>query len=138
MASIARFTSDRKAAQALRENLRTIPDNRLACRQYRHAWDDHAEFQTHVVKGSRTPHLRLEMSCMRGCGVILREIYIVTRASGIERVQRVTDYSGAKGYLFPGVPRGVKPLTILQQERYRRSMERAAKAKPGQRETAER
>jgi hypothetical protein len=126
------------AAKDLAKRLEEQEDNRLMCRGLRHAWDLEENFHVHEVKGTKTLHLRRTFRCMRDCGVRVIEIFIQTRYNGIERIHRYTDYTGAAGYLMPGVPRGVKPLHIIQQEQYRRAMEQVAGAARGDRERGDR
>lgn len=135
---MAKLIEMKAAERQLTQRLQETGDNRLMCRGMRHAWDLEQDFHVHPVKGTKTIHLRRTFSCMRDCGVRIVETFILTRNQGIERISRNTDYTGAVGYQFPGVPRGVKPLHIIQQEQYRRAMEKVANAQRGQRETAER
>lgn len=121
MAQTARFKNDRQAAANLANALQDIPDNYLDCRQFKHAWRIAEEFVPFTVKGSRITHLRTKLECMRGCGVEGIEIYTVTAARGLDRIKRYVSYANAPGYQLVGIPRGVKPLSIIQEERFRRS-----------------
>ncbi len=137
MSSSKKYDSDSEAREMLQSALQKLPDNRLFCRGLRHAWEVDDNFHAYKQHGSSLIHLRRTFKCMRGCGVRVIEIFVVVK-HGIERTARYTDYSLAEGYLIPGIPRGVKPLTIIQQEQYRRAMEQAANAARGEREHGER
>ncbi len=135
MASV--YDNEAEATQMLAAALHELPENRLFCRGLRHAWDVDEDFHVYKTHGSDLLHLRRTFKCMRECGVRVTEIFINTKR-GIERTSRYMDYSGAEGYQIPGVPRGVKPLSIIQQEQYRRAMEKVAKVARGDREHGER
>jgi hypothetical protein len=122
---MARFATDKQAAENLATALQDIPDIYLDCRQYKHAWTVTEEFIPFTVKGSRVTHLRTSLECLRGCGVISYEVYTVTVARGLERIRRSTSYANAPGYQLHGMPRGVKPLQMLQEERFRRHQEKS-------------
>ena len=126
---MARFKEDKQAAANLANALMDIPDNYLDCRQFKHAWKLVEEFVPFTVKGSRVTHLRNRMECLRGCGVEAYEIYTVTAARGLERIRRGVSYTHAPGYQMPGIPRGVKPLSIIQEERFRRYNENTKRLK---------
>lgn len=130
---------DRKSAHQLATALRDVPDNQLTCRGLRHAWAVDEDFHVYHVeqegRGRQTMHIARKLGCMRGCGCSVLEVYIQTRYGRIERIERITMYP--PGYLIAGVPRGVKPQSIVQQEAYRRSMESTAKAHRGDRASAD-
>lgn len=115
--------------------LRSVSDNRLGCRGMRHAWKISRDFYVYTQvqeKGRKTMHFARDFECMRGCGVTVREVFIQDRFGRIERIKRSTDYPA--GYQLQGVPRGVKPQAIVNQEMFRRAMEKVAGAAPGERE----
>lgn len=127
----------KKARDILTRRLQEMPDNWVNCRDMRHAWAVENDF--HVVtqaqeKGRRTMHVGRDLICMR-CPTVRHEVYIATR-HGLEKISQ--SYSYPEGYCIPGVPRGVKPQAIIQQEQYRRAMEKVAGAARGEREHAER
>jgi hypothetical protein len=111
----------------------------LDCRDpgLRHAWKlvNNMHVVSQTMEGRRKlMHLGRTEECIR-CGCIKEERFLYTK-DGIEKQGQ--SYTYPEGYLMPGIPRGVKPSTIIYQEQFRRSMEEAARATPGQRETAER
>lgn len=129
----------KKARDLLTRRLQEMPENWVNCRDMRHAWavenDFHVVEQKQEKGGRRTMHVGRDLICMR-CPTIRHEVYIVTRYDGLEKVSQ--SYSYPEGYQIPGVPRGVKPQSIIQQEQYRRAMEKVAHAARGEREHAER
>lgn len=119
--------------------LREIDDGQLHCTIYRfHAYQFTGEYRPYnpgETTGVRNivPLLKLEQECMR-CGVIATDTF---DARTMQRVG-VRKYNHPENWMPLGVPKGVKPGVIAQQEAYRRAMQRAGRAAPGQRETAER
>ena len=66
--------------------------------------------------------IRRELTCMR-CQTVRHEHYVHS-TYGLEKTGQ--SYSYPEHYQMKGVPRGVKPSAIIQDEQYRRSMERIA------------
>lgn len=135
-----RYEYDKQAAKALAGALTTLPDQYVACRDLRHAWlkvinDFHVVSSQSAKGGAKAAAIIYrDVQCIR-CETIRHEQYSMTKY-GLEKTHQTYEY--VEGYQIPGVPRGVKPSTIIQQEQYRRAMERVAKAAKGERETAER
>lgn len=134
-----RATRDMTTAhREITKRVKKLSDTFIDCRDpgLRHAWMRENDF--HVVAmqtvGKKIEALGRDEVCMR-CGTVKHEKFIVGR-NGIEKTGQSYEYP--QGYAMPGVPRGVKPSTVIHQEQYRRAMERAAKAEAGQRETADR
>lgn len=120
-----------KAAKELAEALKVLPDNWVVCRDVRHAWSVLNDF--HVV--GTAADIQRELVCMR-CETVRYETYLRQRNGTLEKTGQSYQYPG--GYQIPGVPRGVKPSSIVQQEQYRRAMERVAGAARGEKDVAER
>lgn len=134
-----RYENDKKAAANLATSLKTLPDQFIVCRDVRHAWavltDYHVTPSQH--EGGRKVMLILRvLVCMR-CDTQRHEFYAMGRGyDGLEKTHQ--HYVYPEAYQIPGVPRGVKPSNIIQQESYRRAMEKVAHALPGEREHSER
>lgn len=126
-----RYDSDKQAAALLASALRDLPEKWVICRDVRHAWAVLNDF--HVVGDASD--IQRELVCMR-CETVRFEIYLRQRNGSLEKVSQ--SYAYPEGYQIPGVPRGVKPSSIVQQEQYRRAMIKAAGAAVSDRETAER
>lgn len=129
-------TATTKAVNTLRAGLKKLEDHQLACRDMRHAWaveqDYHVEAGQSV--GKKIQSIKRVLVCMRGCETRRVEHYHATKY-GLDKVAQHYDYPD--GYQIPGVPRGVKPSVVIQQESYRRAMEKIANAAKGETETAE-
>ena len=141
------MTKATEQAKFLVRSLSHLDDQFLDCRDpsLGHDWKKIEDF--HVVPatttGRKTTHVARKFQCKRcsrpNSPTIKTERYIVVRREGAERLERISvGIEYVEGYLLPGVPRGVKPAEIVRAEQYRRAMERAVKAKRGQRATAER
>lgn len=121
MAKTKKYQSDETAAANLANALTQLPDAWVMCRDMRHAWEVLVDFHVTASKG-RTPHeVRRELICAR-CKTVRKEAYHPTRYHGLEKVSQ--HYAYPEDYQITGVPRGVKPSWIIQQEQYRRAMER--------------
>lgn len=129
---MAKYDEGTKAARLLRENLQRLPEQWVQCRDMMHAWAVLNNFHA-VGKITRSSIILRELVCMR-CETVRREEYQLTKI-GLEKVHQA--YSYPTGYQIPGVPRGVKPKAIVQQEQYRRAMEQVANAAVGERETSD-
>ena len=124
------------AAKDLASALTLLPDRWVVCRDVRHAWSVMNDFYITPMatsRGSKITRIDRDLVCMR-CETVRHEIYHHSR-SGMEKVSQGYEYP--EGYQIPGVPRGMKPSAIVQQEQYRRAMERVANAAPGETEKAE-
>lgn len=135
---MAKYATDTAARKTLENALMILPDQYIACRDVRHAWSTENDFHVHKQvqeKGRRTMHIARDLVCMR-CGTLRHEVYIATRDRGLEKTSQTYEYPEL--YAIPGVPRGVKPSAIIQQEAYRRAMEKVAKAARSDRERADR
>ena len=127
MASRKKYDSDEQAAANLATALMGLPDNWVICRDMRHAWDVLVDF--HVTEGTKRviQEVRRELMCLR-CETQRLETYHLGRF-GLEKVAQ--HYRYPEHYQIKGVPRGVKPQSIIQQEQFRRSMERVAESAKG-------
>lgn len=129
-----KYASDTAARKELENALTILPDRYIACRDVRHAWSVENDFHVYrqaQEKGRRTMHIARDLVCMR-CGTLRHEVYIATKDRGLEKIAQSYDYP--EKYAIPGVPRGVKPSAIIQQEAYRRAMEKVAGAARSDRE----
>lgn len=122
-----RYTTDDRAAADLANALMELPDNWVMCRDMRHAWSVLEDFHVHIAQGQKIQELRRVLHCLR-CQTLRIEIYHVGRY-GLDKVRQ--HYTYPDNYQIKGVPRGVKPQSIVQQEQYRRSMERIANSSQG-------
>jgi len=123
-----KYQTDEKAATDLAHALMELPEEWVICRDMRHAWNVLNDF--HVTKSDKrySQEIRRELVCMR-CATVRNETYHHGRF-GLEKVSQ--NYGYPEHYQIKGVPRGVKPQSIVQEEQYRRAMERiAGKAKKG-------
>lgn len=115
-----------QAKRAYAASLRRLRDEQLACRDMRHAWEVDQDF--HVVPSQSAGRrkvlaLRRIWSCSRNCGV--------TKVQNFDVINDVLHFVSSylkypRDYQIPGIPRGVRPSIIVQQEAYRRAMERVA------------
>lgn len=126
MGNLTRYNNP-KDAQILANALQDLPENWLICRDMRHAWEVSQDF--HVVKqtGTKVQHLRRTLSCLR-CETLRNERYIISRY-GVEKEGQ--SYTYPDQYQLEGIPRGVKPSSIVQAEQYRRAMEKVAASQRG-------
>lgn len=136
MTTPKRYEYDKAAAALLSTSLKGLPDKWVVCRDMRHAWAVEQDFyvipQSQV--GKKLKHIARVLVCMR-CTTYRHETYVQTR-TGLEKTGQTYEYPA--GYQIPGVPRGVKPSHIVQQEMFRRSMEKVANAAAGESDRAER
>lgn len=129
MAKNKTYTKNAPAALLLAESLKALPSNWVMCRDVRHAWSVLNDFHVTGKQGG-FPVIQRELVCMR-CETVRYEWYEQTKV-GLDKVGQ--SYGYPEGYQIPGVPRGVKPQSIVQQEQYRRAMEAVAGAKRGETE----
>lgn len=129
-------TSQAQAAKDLSSGLKKLPDNFVMCRDVRHAWMVESDFHVEPsqVEGRKIQSLKRVLICGR-CETRRHERYISAKY-GLDKIGQW--YENPEGYQIPGVPRGVKPSHIVQQEMYRRALEKAAHAARGERSAAER
>lgn len=127
MATSRRYKSDKQAAADLANALMELPDNWIQCRDMRHAWGVIEDFHVHTSQGRKIRELRRVLGCVR-CSTLRIEIYHVGRF-GLDKVRQ--HYTYPDHYQIKGVPRGVKPQSIVQNEQYRRALERVARAERG-------
>jgi len=130
-----KLTPEQLAVRDLANGLARLPDNWVMCRDMRHAWSVEHDFWVEPSQsvGRRTESIRRELVCMR-CGTFRVEHYLSGRY-GLDKVSQ--SYVYPTDYQIPGVPRGVKPSSVVQQEQFRRAMEKVAKAAAGERETSD-
>lgn len=128
--------SQAEAAKTLRNGLRKLPDNFMACRDMKHAWMVEHDFfvEPQAVEGRNIKSIRRILICGR-CETRRHERYIQGKY-GLDKLSQW--YENPENYQIPGVPRGVKSSSVIQQESYRRAMEKVAHAARGERSTAER
>lgn len=111
----------------------------VECRGMRHAWEVLNDFHMLENHGSGPRFLRQDLECMRGCGVVRHDTFLVRFVAGEPRISEKlhSGYTYPEDYQIPGIPRGVKRFTIYHQERFRRAMEKVAGAAPGESDRAE-
>lgn len=119
-----KYVSDKQAAADLANALMDLPDEWVFCRDMRHAWEIMEDFHIMANKGSRIQMLGRTLKCLR-CQTHRRETYGKT-TYGLEKLSQ--SYGYPDGYQIKGVPRGVKPQSIIQAEQYRRMLDRIAEA----------
>lgn len=117
-----RYARDQRAADALATALTGLPDDWVMCRDMRHAWTVVNDFHVTDRRGKRIMMIARELGCMR-CATLRKENY-VHNGYGLDKVSQ--HYVYPDGYQMKGVPRGVKPQAIIQEEQFRRTMERLA------------
>lgn len=120
----ARAYDNKKTAQLLANALTRLPDEWVICRDMRHAWNVLNDFHVSETNGTRINEIRRELVCLR-CQTVRLEVYVHTKF-GLDKLSQ--SYRYPDEYQMKGVPRGVKPASIIHQEMYRRSMERLAAA----------
>jgi hypothetical protein len=123
--------------------IKKTSDTNFMCRQMKHAWTrkpgTNVQVNLPVTRGD-LPTITTIYVCMRGCGVIRKDRLTVKQISvGNYRVidKAAPIYEYPDGYRIPGIPRGVRPSIILQQEYVRRANEEIANAMAGERERSE-
>lgn len=136
------MTSEQKRAKReLAAALRAVPDHYLDCYDpsIGHAWMKDANFEPHDVQqvGRRKLQFLKRVTTCARCGTTKTLVFVEIRAGIIERIGR-PHVVRPDDYKLPGVPRGVKPSIVVQQEAYRREMETATRVPRGARATAER
>lgn len=124
------------AARSFARRLQSLPDAYIECRDMRHSYvithDFHAVPGT--IEGAKVVLLDRVLGCTR-CPKTRVQHFKQGRYS-LEKLGETV--STPKDYSIPGIPRGVKTQIIVQQEAYRRAMEKATGAKPGDKATPER
>lgn len=115
---------------AITKRIKGMTDTFLDCRDpgLRHAWVRENDF--HVLEVSQESTGRKRGLIFLGrtevcgrCDTRKEERFIVGK-SGVEKTGQ--SYIYPEGYLMPGIPRGVKPSTVIYQEQYRRATKRVA------------
>ena len=117
-----RYATDDQAAANLASALTELPDEWVICRDMRHAWEVLVDFHVTESKGRSWSELRRVLTCGR-CMTHRIEVYHHGRY-GLDKVGQ--HYKYPEHYQIKGVPRGVKPQSIVQEEQFRRAMERLA------------
>lgn len=114
-----------EAVAALATALTRLPDNWIQCRDMRHAWKVRQDFHVEESEpGTRQlTQIGRTLECTR-CKTHRVEHYVSRNGIGLEKVKQY--YMYPDGYQIHGVPRGVKPQSIVQEEQYNRAMERMA------------
>lgn len=134
MPTTRRYVKDDQAAADLANALTHLPDKWVMCRDMRHSWDVVEDFHVTMRSGRSVQEIARVLGCMR-CMTHRREIYHQGRF-GLDKVSQT--YSYPENYQIKGVPRGVKPQSIIQQEQFRRSMERTVDNAKGRDDRSER
>lgn len=114
---------EEKKATDLASALVDLPDNFVVCRDMRHSWEIDRDFHVLSTTTSGVHEISRVLKCAR-CETRRQERYVAKNGIGLDKVRQ--SYQYAEGYQIPGVPRGAKPSAIVQQEQYRRAMERQA------------
>lgn len=109
--------------EQLRSSVGNLPDQWVACRDMRHAWDILNDFHVNG-DGSDLPQVRRELVCIR-CSTVRRETY-ENNVYGLDRVN--TNYLYPDNYQLHGIPREISLQAVIRQDQYRRAMERIAAA----------
>lgn len=122
-----KYVDNEQAANQLAEALTHLPDPWIICRDMRHAWNVLVDFHVTQGKGRNWTELRRILSCGR-CETERIEVYHHGRY-GLDKVGQ--HYKYPEHYQIKGVPRGVKPQSIVQEEQFRRAMERIASSAKG-------
>lgn len=126
-----KYESDKAAASRVAQALTELPESWIQCRDLLHAWKVQEDF--HVVPPSNSRRKQLEIARTLVCGrceTIRKEVFVQEKF-GLNKVAQ--SYSYPENYQIPGVPRGIKPKSIVQAEQYRRAMEKIATAHRGRR-----
>lgn len=117
-----RYAQDEQAAADLANALMDLPDDWVMCRDMRHAWHVLEDFHVVTTQARHIQELGRTLICLR-CNTLRVETYHAGRF-GLDKVRQ--HYTYPENYQIKGVPRGVKPQSIVQQEQYRRAMEKVA------------
>lgn len=134
--------SEQELNQAQRKvvaGLRKLPDSYVQCRGMMHAWEVLNDFRITGTPGERGPRfLRRDLECMR-CTTVRHDTYLLRFVKGEPLISEKAhaSYTYPENYQIPGIPRGVKRHVIVYQEQFRRAMEAAGGAVPGQREVSD-
>lgn len=129
-----------EAQVRIAEGLKKLPEQYVECRGMLHAWEVLNDFRMTGQHGQRGPRfLRRDLQCMRGCGVVRHDTFLLRFHRGEPLISEKlhSSYTYPDDYQIPGIPRGVKRHTIVYQEQFRRAMEHAGGAVPGERETSD-
>lgn len=116
------------AQKAIAEGLRKLPAQYVECRGLLHAWETLNDYRITGTKGQRTARfLRKDLQCMRGCGVIRRDTFLLrfSRGEPIISEKLNSSYTYPADYQLPSVPRGVKRQVVVYQEQFRRAIKAA-------------
>lgn len=128
------------AQKRIAKGLRTLPAQYVQCRGMLHAWKVLNDFRMTGQKGQKGPRfLRRDLECMRGCGVVRHDTFLLRFVGGEPIISEKLHaaYTYPDDYQIPGIPRGVKRHVIVYQEQFRRAMEAAGGAVPGESETSD-
>ena len=129
-----------EAQKRVAEGLKGLPSNYVQCRGMLHAWEVLNDFRMTGVATQRGPRfLRRDLTCMRGCGTVRHDTFLLRFVAGEPMISEKlhASYTYPEDYQIPGIPRGVKRHVIVYQEQFRRVMEAAGGAMPGERETSD-
>ena len=113
--------SNRASNRAVKNGLKNQPNDFLACRDMRHAWD----VSTDYFLAEDDNCIIRELECMR-CHACRRDSFQIARDRRL--VRNGTSYTYPEGYLMKGVPRGNKSQDLVRGEIYRRMLAQAAEA----------
>lgn len=102
--------------------MQKVPVDYLACRDLRHQWMVEDDFHVTSQAKDRNVYVARSVVCER-CGTVRVERYQLTR-DGLELTSRYYNY--VEGYQLANMPRGLKPVSLVREEIYRRAQEKAS------------
>jgi hypothetical protein len=101
--------------------MQEVPDPFLICRDLKHAWEVSEDYHEVVDQRDTSAFIAREVYCIR-CDTVRSERYQLTK-DGLVRSR--TSYEYVDGYKLADLPRGVKPVSIVREELWRRVVERS-------------
>ena len=113
---------DTRYKKVLREALTEVSEAFLRCRDLKHAWEVTEDFHEVADNRDTNAYIGREVTCTR-CDTVRSERYQLTK-DGL--VRSATSYLYPENYKLEDLPRGVKPVSIVREELWRRVVERAA------------
>lgn len=112
---------DSRYKRQLRAAMQEVSDPFLICRDLKHAWEVHTDYHEVVDERDTSAYIGREVFCIR-CDTVRSERYQSTK-DGLVRTR--TSYEYVDGYQLKDLPRGVKPVSIVREELWRRVVERS-------------
>lgn len=109
-----------RARSDLARELRTLPDEFVACRDLQHAWDKATEFflEDYMYAGAQQQRIVRRMTCLRCHTERTDRFKIVDHGL----VKTRSDYKYPEGFMIHKFPPGTKPLSVVRAESLRRSL----------------